>query len=171
MHHEGDAAVEIVKPARFGQGLLPGMFGKIACQLKPRDAQEIEILPVEPACEWRPGKNDQSEKAIEMMQRNNRPGAWFGQKPIRHGQLQRCLIATQHWLRLAQSVEIDDKAPGPVSLERPYRCRRHRQGGYLCRGPLPAARKRQTVVLGLDEQQASRTACHIGQHPDHTLVQ
>src|SRR3546814_13469386 len=47
VHDEGEAAIEFVEPPRLGQGLLALRFGEIARRLLARDAQHIEIFPVE----------------------------------------------------------------------------------------------------------------------------
>src|SRR3546814_19502812 len=49
VHDEGEAAIEFVEPPRLGQGLLALRFGEIARRLLARDAQPIEIFPVERA--------------------------------------------------------------------------------------------------------------------------
>ena len=46
-------AIEIVEPPGLFQGFLPGLFGEIARDLMRSDAEEIEILPVEPPVEHR----------------------------------------------------------------------------------------------------------------------
>ncbi len=78
VHDEGNTAVEIVEAPRLGQRGLPRLFSKIAGQLPTRDAQQIEILPIQPSGQRGSSENDHANQAVEMVKRHNCPGPEFG---------------------------------------------------------------------------------------------
>ncbi len=171
VHHEGNAAVEIVEPPGLGQGFLTGLFGKIAGQLLTGDAQQIEILPVEPAGQDRARQHDHADQPVEVVQRDQRPGPRFGQQPFGYGLLRRGPVAARPIAGTAQLVQINDEPARTVRLEGPDRCRRQRHGGHVCGRPLPAAGQREVTLVVQRQQQAGGAVGHVGHGTDDAFVQ
>jgi hypothetical protein len=85
VHHERDASVEFVEAQRFAECILAGLLGEVTRQLPANYAKQVEIFPVEPACEGRARENDDADQPLIMNQRNERPRCVFLDQPGRMG--------------------------------------------------------------------------------------
>ena len=163
VHHEGDAAVEILEPRGFEQRLVAGLFGEIAGELAPDHAQQIEILPIERARERGTAQHHHAHQPAEMEQRHDRPGALFGQQPSGHRRTFAVMIDTA-----PDHVEIDDET---VAFEEACRVARQHFCGEFERAPLPARGQRQHAAFVGRHQEAARAVGNVGQHFDHAFGQ
>ena len=59
---EGETAVELLEPLRFGKRALPLRLGERARRLPAGRTQQVEILPVERAAEIRRGQNHEPHR-------------------------------------------------------------------------------------------------------------
>ena len=144
MQDEGEAAVEFLEPARFGQGGLGTFLGQIAGDLSPGDAQQVEILPVERPGEDGPGKQDRAGQPPQMRQRDDDPGIGVGQYRVGHRE------AFRVFRLVAQRIEFEDAA-GRLQI-----CCQPRAAGIVgwqrLRIPAPRGLRHQRVAIR-DQQQ------------------
>ena len=68
-------------------------------------AQEIEILPVEPARNHRTTEDDQPRNPFKMGQRHHRPGVGIGQQPVgQHVPLTALVPTFAHIVQFADEI-------------------------------------------------------------------
>ena len=163
VHHEGDTAVEIVKPVSFCQSILTGVFGKVAGKLLTNDAQQVKVLPIELSDHSGTRQHDQPDKALIMDQRYKRPGAWVFQQPGR--QFNRFTGRTR---TRAHIVDISDVS---FAFEELHGARWHGVGRHLNLRPVPACGEREITMIARRQQQTGGALCNIGDSLYHPLTQ
>ena len=162
VHHEGDAAVELVETAGLQQGQLAVVLGNRAGNLVPCHAQEVEVLPVELARERRAPQRDQPDQPVEMHQRHERPDRLVLRHPARRGAHFAAMVdPAPHF------IEIDDET---ALLEKGHAVRGHGLCRHVERGPLPARGQNQIAIVRRHQQGATRAVGYVGQSLHHAGV-
>ena len=163
MHHEGDPAIEFVEAPGFFQGLLPGLLREIARDLTGSDAEEIEVLPIEPPVERRARQYHKPHQSTAQDQRDSRPCAQVGHQPVRH-------VLGLPAMRDAtpRLVEIENEA-GLLHDPR----KRTRRGGIRDRDvrPIPLRLQPERPVFVGREQETCGTVRNIRERLDGALFQ
>ncbi len=139
VHDEGHAAIELVEARRVLQGILPGLFGQIARHLLSGDAQQVEIFPVEPTRDMRPGKDHDAHETLAVQQWHTGPGRRLIAQPFRHrsGRVPKAVCGSHR-------IEIENHRTALHPAEQ-----RERQGGgrHFDGRPAPSRGQREFFVL------------------------